>query len=148
MTTNLGALPLNAPVPMELNETMGADVTVIGLTVQKTAGENLVFGDPVYLKSDGKAWKADANGSATFPAVGIAAATIAANAAGEILLIGTARNDAWNWTVGGVVYLSTGAGLTQTAPSTTGDTIQVVGVAHPNADTLYVNPQIAYTVSP
>jgi hypothetical protein len=58
--------------------------------------------------------------------------------------LGTARLDSWAWTIGGLIYLSTSAGLTQTAPSATDDVIQVIGVAYPNADTIYVNPSLTY----
>jgi hypothetical protein len=121
-----------------------ADVTVAGLTRTGTAGENLVFGDPCYMKSDGKFWKADANGSGTYPCSALAAGTIAADASGTFLLIGQARQDSWNWAIGGLVYLSTSAGLTQAQPSATDDVIQVLGVAFPNADTIFFNPSLDY----
>ena len=121
-----------------------ADVTVSGLTQTGTAGEDLVFADPCYLKSDGKWWKADANGSSTYPCVMMAAATIAANASGVFLRNGVARNDAWNWTVGGTLYLSDSATITQTAPSTSGDIVQVLGIAGPNADTIQWQPSLDY----
>ena len=47
---------------------------------------------------------------------------------------------AWNWTVGGIIYLSTTPGaLTQTAPSATDDVVRVCGWAV-NADTVFWNP--------
>jgi hypothetical protein len=59
--------------------------------------------------------------------------TIALNGSGDFLQIGTARDDTWNWTVGGLIYASTtgttGNTLTQTAPSGTDDVVQIVGVA-------------------
>lgn len=95
-----------------------------------TAGENLVYGDVCYLKSDGKYWKIDADAIATMPAQVMATATIAADATGTFLEDGWARDDSWSWTIGGLVYGSTtGGGLTQTAPSGEFDVIQVVGVA-------------------
>lgn len=108
-----------------------------------TAGETLAFGDPVYIKSDGKFWKADADQATTFPAVGIATGTATANNPVTVLLLGMARNDAWTWTVGGLVYLSTSAGLTQTQPSATDNVIQVIGVAEA-ATRIYVSPQLVY----
>jgi hypothetical protein len=119
------------------------DLTVGGNTETFTAGENVAFGDPCYIKSDGKIWKADANGSGTYPVMYLAAATILANASGVFLRNGFARNDAWNWTVGSTIYLSTAAGLTQTAPSTTGDVMQVVGRAT-HADRMDFNPSRDY----
>jgi hypothetical protein len=132
-------------VGLTLPETQGADLKATGLKATKTAGEAVAFGDVVYFKSDGKAWKADANVAGTYPAVAMALGTIGANATGSFLLQGVVRNDAWAWTIGGLVYLSTVAGgLTQTQPAATDDAIQVLGVAHPNADTLWFNPQLTY----
>ena len=81
---------------------------------------------------------------ATAPAAGIALATATADNPVAVLLHGNARLDSWDWTVGGLVYLDSGGGLTQTQPDGTDEVIQVVGIAHPNADTLYVNPQLTY----
>ena len=122
-----------------------ADVTVSGITRTGTAGENLAFGDICYMKSDGNLWKADANAASLFPAKAMATATITATNSGTFLMVGQARNDAWNWTIGGTVYLSTTAGsMTQTAPTATDDCVQVLGVAFPNADTVYFNPSPDY----
>lgn len=51
------------------------------------------------------------------------------------------RNDAWNWTVGGVLYLDTATpgGMTQTVPSGTDDAVKIVGHAV-SADVIYFNP--------
>src|SRR3546814_16932056 len=47
-----------------------------------------------------------------------------------ILREGPVRNDAWSWTPGGTIYLSTTpGGLTQTAPSATTEKVQQVGFA-------------------
>lgn len=119
-----------------------ADVTADGVKVTLTAGENLVFGEVVYVKSDGKMGRGDADAIATSSCVAMALATIANNADGEFLLSGYARNDAWNWTVGGLIYLSTTTGaLTQTAPSGTDDVIQILGVAT-HADRMLFQPQL------
>lgn len=124
---------------------MVSDSTGVGITVTKTAGENLAFGNIVYFKSDGKAWKADANAAGAYPAVAMALATIVADATGSFLLLGTARADAWNWTVGGLVYLDTNAGgMTQTPGAATDDVTQILGVAHPNSDTVYFKPELTY----
>lgn len=129
--------------PTSLAAAPSSDVSYSGFTSTLTAGENLAFGDPVYIKSDGKVWKADANGSSTYPCMGMATETISADASGVILLFGFARNDAWSWTVGGVIYLSTAAGLTQTQPSATDEVIQVLGIAS-HADRLLFNPSVDY----
>ncbi len=130
-----------------LNPTPGSDLSVSGQTISLIAGENLTFGMPVYIKSDGKMWKADANAAGLFPSQFMAAATIAADASGSFLISGIARNDAWSWTVGGAIYLSTTAGtMTQTAPSATDDCIQVLGFAT-HADRMLFNPSPDYITS-
>lgn len=114
-----------------------------GIIVSLTYGESLVPGDPIYIKSDGKVWKADANGSSTYPCVGLAMET-ASSGSHIVLLTGIYRDDSlFAWTVGGIVYLSTGGALTQTQPSATDDVIQIIGIAT-HADRMYVNPQLHY----
>ena len=115
-----------------------SDTTFSGRYVSMTAGENVVFGELCYVKSDGKLWKTDANSASTMPGLFIAAATISADAAGNFIMPGSfIRNDAWTWTVGGAIYASGTAGaMTQTAPSTSGDTVQKVGIAT-HADRMY-----------
>ncbi len=106
------------------------------------AGENLVFGDVVYLKSDGKMWKADADAAATMPGVAVAVATILADATGKFLLLGYLEKTAWTWTIGGMVYVDVTAGaLTQTAPSGSGDQVQIVGFAI-TADIIFFKPDL------
>lgn len=141
---DMGNLPIKSVSTVGINESLASDHTASGIIVSMTAGENLVFGDIVYFKSDGKCWKADANGTATYPAMGMAIATINTDAAGDILLHGTARDDTWAWTVGGVIYLSIEAGAaTKTQPSATNDVIQVLGIAT-HADRIYFNPSADY----
>lgn len=126
-------------------ETLASDHTACGIIISKTAGQSLSFGDVVYFKADGKAWKADANDTGTYPAVGMAIANANAEAAVNILLKGIARDDTWEWTNGGILYLSTDVGaMTHTQPTATDNVIQVLGVCHPNADTIYFSPSINY----
>lgn len=141
---DMGDLPIKNVSTIGINESLTSDHTASGIIVSMTAGENLVFGDIVYFKSGGKCWKADAtSGSAAYPALGMALATINADAAGNILLHGTARDDTWNWaTVGAVLYLSKTAGAITndySSHNSTGDVIQVLGIAT-NADRIYFNP--------
>lgn len=129
--------------PTLLTAALANDLSSSGIKMDITAGETLAFGDPVYVKSDGKFWIADANTAAKFPAVGIAVGAGAANATVTVLLLGIARKDAWTWTVGGLIYLSTSSGLTQTQPSATDDCIQVIGIAT-NAARILVQPSLMY----
>lgn len=115
-----------------------------GLTVSMTYGESIVPGDLLYFKSDGKVYKADSDGTSTYPVMGLALAT-ASSGSNLVLLNGIYRDDSrYNFTVGGLVYLSTTAGSeTQTQPSATDNVIQVVGVAT-HADRIYFNPVLTY----
>jgi hypothetical protein len=117
-----------------------SDHNASGNKATLTAGESLVFGDVCYIKSDGKAWKADVDGAA--PAergLLIALATILADAPGVFSLPGSfIRDDTWAWTVGNPIYLSDTAGaLTQTAPTPA----IVMGIAT-HADRMYFYPTI------
>lgn len=123
-------------------QALTSDHTWSGITATLTAGENLTIGEIVYAKSDSKMWKGDADAAATMPVIAVATGTINADATGEFLLFGFFRDDTWNWTVGGLLYCDTTAGaLTQTAPSGSGDQVQVVGVAI-TADIIYFNPSL------
>lgn len=136
--TAIALAPSDVSVP-----TPAATTTGDGIKRDFTAGETLAFGDPVYIKSDGKVWKGDADTAGTFPVIGMAMGSAAANAAVTVLLLGVARNDSWAWTVGGIVYLSTSSGLTQTQPSATDNAIQIIGIAEA-ATRIYVNPQLVW----
>lgn len=108
-----------------------ADDTYQGDTITGIlAGATIAQWEAVYLASDGT-WKlADGNGSGTYPARGLAVAAATSGAALTVVTKGVVRNDAWNWTVGGNVYLSnTAGGLTQTATSTSGERLQALGYA-------------------
>jgi len=103
-----------------------ADVTASGMKGVFTNGNAgaVAFGDVCYMAADGDLEFADADAITTMPGLYMALGTINAAASGEWLIMGIARNDAWNWTVGagtlGLIYVSTtgttGNTLTQTAP--------------------------------
>lgn len=104
--------------------------------------------DAVYLNSSSQWVLADANGSGTYPCRGLATTTASTGNATTVVTRGTVRNDAWAWTPGGTIYLSTTAGgLTQTAPSTTGDKVQVIGYAL-DADTIALEISPDYGTAP
>ena len=85
---------------------------------------------------------ADASAVGTARAIGIAPAAISDTATGTVLLQGFIRDDSWNWTTGGVLYNSETAGdLTQTAPTTDGAFVQVVGIAL-SPDVAYINTSL------
>jgi hypothetical protein len=103
-------------------------------------GESVAFPDLLYLKSDGKWWKADADAATSMPGLRMALETKGADGVCLVLRMGRVRDDDWAWTVGGLIFASTTAGgLTQTAPSESGDQVQVVGIAY-HADKMIFDP--------
>ena len=119
-----------------------SNATSSGIIYDFTAGENLAVGEAVYMKSDGKVWKADTNGSSTYPAIGLVSVAANAEATCSIITHGMCRQDTWNWTVGSLIYLSATPGaLVGTATSTSGDKIQRIGVAT-HADRILVMPSL------
>ena len=129
-----------------IDSTPDADHLAHGTKTTFTANENQAFGDVCYIDSDGEAHLGDADAEATSRIIAMCIdASVSAGEVGNYLLLGIARDDTWNWTVGGFVYLSTtgttGNTLTQTAPSGADDAIVVLGVAT-HADRIYFNPQL------
>ena len=124
-----------------------SDHNAAGLIASMTAGATLAFGDAVYQKSDGEMHLGDADAASTAGVVALAVASGSDGAASNFMFYGFARDDSWNWTVGGLVYLSTtgtsGNTLTQTAPTGSGDIVQILGVAT-HADRIFFNPSLTY----
>ena len=121
---------------------LSANDTCSGTVIRFISGEIMDLGEAGYLKgADSRVWKALATGIGTMPAIVLAFVVPAAGALSYYLLQGTMRHDAWNWTPGGLLYVSrtTAGALTQTAPSTPGDLVQAVGVAI-TADIILFNP--------
>ena len=112
------------------DEAPASDHTASGDVAVMTAGENLVFGDVCYIKSDGKCWKADADDSATMPGMRMALESISASATGNFLLWGVVRDDSWSWNIGETLYVSGTAGaMTQAVTFTEGQQVQALGIA-------------------
>lgn len=112
-----------------------------GITSSGIIGETIAFGDALYLKSDGKYWKADASASTTMPCTAIALGAGSAGSVINLLVIGFICDDSWAWTVGGMLYPSTTAGeiTDDISAYTTGDQVQCIGYAY-SANTAYINP--------
>ncbi len=126
---NVGAIAMNAG--------LAADDTYAGLTITgKDAGATIAQWELVYLGA-GLVWLlADANGTGTFPAGGMAVAATSNGNPATVLTRGIVRNDAWNWSAGRIYLSTTAGGLTQTPPATSGDKVQDVGFAL-SADVAY-----------
>jgi len=137
-----GTYPNPSVDDMTLNPAPTSDHTANGLKTTDTVGENVVFGDLLYMKSDGKYWKADADQASLMPGVVMALETILADAAGALLHKGYVRDDTWSWTPGDILYAGNTAGSLQVpAPSGSGDQVQIVGYAV-TADIIFFNPQL------
>ena len=123
----------------------GGDHTYSGITAQMLCGDssNIAAFDLVCIHTTTQEIvRADASAVGTARAIGIAPAAISDTATGTILLHGFIRDDSWNWTTGGVIYTSETTGeLTQTAPTTDGAFVQVVGIAL-EPDVVFINPSL------
>ena len=129
---------------IELDDALSGDHTYEGITTDDTVGEDVAFGDVLYIKSDGKWWKSSSAvaDSAEFPVAAMAVATINADAAGKLLLIGTVYDATFNFTSLGPVYCGVDV-PTPTIPSTTGHTAQIIGTSL-DADRMIFNPDPTY----
>ena len=119
------------------------DHTYSGMSAEMLAGGAIGAQDLVCIHTTtSEVVVADASAVGTARAIGIAPAAISDTATGTVLLQGFIRDDSWNWTTGGVLYNSETAGdLTQTAPTTDGAFVQVVGIAL-SPDVAYINPSL------
>lgn len=123
----------------ELEDAPASDHTASGTQTTMTVDVNTYgVAGALHLDTDGNWVDADADTTTTMPCAALALET--GTGSKKVLLQGFMRDDTWNWTVGGIIYVSTTAGnLTQTAPSGTGDQVQVVGIAT-HADRIWFNP--------
>ena len=147
--------------PLEMNEktilvdaVLTDDHTWTGPTQLVTVGEIVAIFDTLYLKSDGKYWKIDADAEATAKGkIVMATAAINADASGIALLpsaLSFIRDDSTaKWTVtaaGDEMYLSIAVGeLTNDVSGyTTGDIVRIIGymetdvILNFNVDKTYV----------
>lgn len=96
-----------------------------------TAGENLAIHMLVYLKSDGKWWKAANNISAVEAnCTGITTEAIDTGATGTIRVrTGFFTDVAWSWVTGDVLYVGTSGDITATAPTVDLTFVKQIGFA-------------------
>ncbi len=131
---------------LPISSAPASNQTAEGIKTTLTANESQAFGDAVFINSAGKAQLGDADAIATASCVALCLGSVSADATGNYMLLGVARNDSWAWTVGGLIFLSTtgttGNTLTQTAPTGEDDVIQVLGIAT-HADRIFFNPSLA-----
>jgi len=122
-------------------------ITYRGQTIDLVAGTTI---NSMYLArpaATGRMQLADADSSSLVPAIAINPSTgnYTAGNTYPFLLEGIIRNSDWTWTPGKQLYLSASNQLTQTAPSTATQCVQVLGVALAR-DIIYFNPSMDFIV--
>ena len=117
------------------------DHSATGITTLMTTSEAIAQFDLVYVSGDGTIGKADSDGVAKMPAIGIAVAAINSGQPGVILLRGMLRDDSFGFTAGNRVFVSGSSTLTATAPSANNAVAQAVGVAL-EPDVIYFSPDM------
>ena len=122
-----------------LNPALGTDLTATGkILTDATVDANATgIGAALYLAADFHYDEADASAAATMRCTAMALET--GTGSKDVLLEGFIRNDAWDWSAGDIYVSLTTGGLTQTAPSASGEQVQVVGWAY-SADIMYFKP--------
>jgi len=132
---------------MSVNVEPTDDLDYQGIIATMTVDTNAEgVGAPLFLAADGHLDTADADTVATAPCVALALET--GTGSKKVLLMGTLRVDAWNWTIGpgatSLIYLSETVGtLTQTKPTTEDAVVQPVGFALTD-DMIMFNPSMVY----
>jgi len=130
---------------LHIDSTPDTDETASGVIIELTAGEVLNVGDVCYQNADGEIYLADATDATKAPALFMCIETGADGVASDFLMTGVIRDDTWNWTVGGLIYLTitgtTGNTLSQTAPAVAGEQVQVIGMAT-NVDRMTFTPSL------
>lgn len=130
---------------IQIDATPNTDDTWNGKSTNTfNAGATVAQFDCVYLSSSSTWLLTDADAIGTAGNVLVMMAGEAGTDTNPLRVIepgSWVRNDAWNWTVGGVLYLDTATpgGLTQTAPSGEDDAVKIVGHAV-TADVIYFAP--------
>jgi hypothetical protein len=133
---------------LQLDATPDTDHTGNGFTTNTlNAGATISAMQLCYLDStpDWNLTDADAEATAGDVMLGLALEAGTATNPMNVLLMGFARDASWSWTIGGAVYIdtATAGGLTQTAPSGTGDIVRIVGYAV-SATEIYFKPDNSY----
>lgn len=101
-----------------------------GFKAQVIAGHDVAPRRLLYCDTD-KTWKyADASSENTMPATVLTLSRIRKGQRGKTLVIGEINSNKWNWLPKKPLYTSkTPGAMTQTRPDSTGDQVQIVGLA-------------------
>jgi len=115
------------PYELDLDATL-ADGEAVGITDSVAINSSITAMQPLYINASFEFTAADATDDTTMPARCL---SLESGTSGTIkaLFNGKVRNDSWSWSTGCIYVDITTGDLTQTAPSATGNIIQVVGFA-------------------
>lgn len=108
--------------------------TIITVTVDDASA---AFSNPLYQADDFHYERCDADDTTSMNCVVLALES--GSGSKKVLLEGQICNTSWDWSAGPIYISTTTGGLTQTAPSGTGDQVQKIGFAL-SADTIYFRP--------
>ena len=124
--------------------TINTNFEYAGQTAIIEAGDTITQGNLLYWDANGHLVRADADAAASMPAVCFALNSTTSGHNALVLMQGWVYNSAWTLAEGDEVFVSTAiGGLTVTAPSDSGDQVQVIGIGL-TEDLLWFNPD--YTV--
>lgn len=129
--------------------TLTSDNSAAGNIITVTYGETVAFGQLVYPDATDNEWKLalGTNAAVKHPAMGIALEAKDNGESGKMLLFGTIRDATYfaGVVMGDIIYLSdsVSGGYLTTAPSTSGDIVQIVGFAIA-ANYIFFNPDYTY----
>jgi hypothetical protein len=103
--------------------------------------DNILTRDSLYYFNSSSTWSltnATNTGGGSKQLLGIA--TTSDGTRSPLLIRGFFKNTAWSFTVGNILYMSTtNGGITENAPSTSGNIVRIVGYALAT-DEIYFNP--------
>ncbi len=101
-----------------------------GITIERTVGEEVSLGDVVtYEFSSSKYVHADASDSTSVPVRALVTIDSTADSQIELLTYGVITNSSWSWSAGDIYLDTTSGTMTQTAPTGTGEFVQILGYA-------------------
>lgn len=109
---------------------------------ERVAQYEVVFQDGVFVR------QARGDNPNFMDGVGLASDTVDSGIPGDVMIRGRITNTSWNWTSGSPLYVSaiTSGGLTHTAPTLSGHTIQKMGMAL-TATQIELNPQRGFNIA-
>jgi hypothetical protein len=137
---SISGIPGSVDDEWSLTPAPTTDGTASGIIVPMVCGTDVITGCVYRIGSSGKMLLADADQASTMPAIAFALENGSADDTKNFLFYGFYRNDAYSWTPGSLLYTNIFGVPVTTAPSGSGDQVQIIGVTT-HADRIFFNPQ-------